>query len=62
MKYKKFDVVELKNNNRATILQYDGKNYIAEVVNAYGITLGNQTISNKDITKIVYSKEENNIR
>lgn len=58
MKYKKFDVVELKNGNRATILQYQGKEYFTEVVNAYGITLGRQLISNDDISKLVYSKEE----
>ena len=48
MKIKKFDVVELKNGNRATILEKERKNkYIAEIVNPYGITLETRIISNE---------------
>lgn len=58
MKIKKFDVVELKDNKRATILDNTkNKNeYLAEIVNAYGITLGNKIISSSDINRVVYSK------
>ena len=37
MKIKKFNVVELKNGNRATILEVLGSKYLTEIVNAYGI-------------------------
>lgn len=59
MKIKRFDVVELKDKNRATILNVVDKNeYLAEIVNAYGITLENKIIIDNDINKIVYSREK----
>ena len=58
MKIKKFDVVELKNNDRATILEVSGKNeYLAEIVNPYGITVDNKIITNDYINKIIYSNK-----
>lgn len=39
MKIKIFDVVELNDGNRATILEIKGNKYFAEIVNAYGITV-----------------------
>ncbi len=39
MKYKRFDVVELNNGNRATILDIKKNYYNVEIVNPYGITL-----------------------
>lgn len=54
MKIKIFDVVELKDNNRATILEIKGNKYFAEVVNAYGITVDKRKqITKKDIVKII---------
>lgn len=38
-KIKKFDVVELHNNNRATILEIDKSQYFAEIVDSKGITV-----------------------
>ena len=59
MKLKRFDVVELKDNNRATILEEKNNNqYFVEVVNSYGITLGNKIISNNEIEKIIYPIEK----
>ena len=59
MKLKRFDVVELKNNNRATIMEEKNNNqYFVEVVNPYGITLGNKIISNNEIDKIIYPIEK----
>ena len=49
MKLKIFDVVELNDKNRATILNINNKEYLAEVVNSAGISLGN-------INKIIVSK------
>ena len=56
MKLKIFDVVELKDNNRATILNINNKEYLAEVVNSAGISLGNKVIKDNDIDKIIVSK------
>ena len=40
MKIDKFDVVELKDSNKATILDKKSRNkYFAEIVNSYGFTL-----------------------
>lgn len=59
MKIKKFDVVEMKDSNRATILEVKGNNeYFAEVVNAYGITVEKKEITNNEISKILYPKEQ----
>lgn len=54
MKIQRFNVVELKDKNRATILEIKGKKYLAEIVNTYGITLGIQTITKDDIDKVIY--------
>lgn len=57
MKINKFDVVELKDGNRATVVEVKDKNiYFAEVVNAYGITLEKRDIQEGEIVKIIYSK------
>ena len=56
MKNKIFEVVELYDGNRATILDICQNNYKAEIVNKYGIKIGEKTITDKDIKKIIYSK------
>lgn len=60
MKIKKFNVVELKNGNRATILEVLGSKYLAEIVNAYGITLDKNIITENEINKVIYSKKKRN--
>ena len=58
MKIKKFNVVELNNGNRATILEVlDGK-YLAEIINSYGITLDKRIITENEINKVIYSKDK----
>ena len=57
MKYKKFDVVKLKNNDRATILNVNKNDYLAEIVNADGITLDKKYITDNDIKIVMYKKE-----
>ena len=57
MKINKFDVVELKDDNRAIIIEVKDKNtYFVEVVSAYGITLEKRDIQEGEIVKIIYSK------
>ncbi len=60
MKIKKFNVVELKNGNRATILEVLGSKYLTEIVNAYGITLDKKIITENEINKVIYSKKKRN--
>lgn len=58
MKLDRFDVVELKNGNRATIFDKKSRNeYIAEIVNPYGITLGRKIITSNEISKVIHKKE-----
>ena len=58
MKIKKFDVVELKNKNKAVILEiYKRKKYYAEIVNDKGNTIDKKEIISKEIDKIIYRKE-----
>ncbi len=58
MKIKKFDVVELKNKNKAVILEiYKRKRYYAEIVNDKGETINKKEIISKEIDKIIYRKK-----
>ncbi len=61
MRINKFNVVELKNGNRATILQVLGNKYLAEIVNTYGITLDKRIIRENEINKVIYSKRKKDI-
>jgi len=59
MKIDRFNVVELKDGNRATIIDIKGKNeYFAEIVNAYGVTVDKKVITDDEIKNIIYSKEK----
>ncbi len=50
MKIYRFNVVELKDGNRATIIDVRGKKeYFAEVVNAYGQTVTKRNIIDEEI-------------
>ena len=56
MNYNIFDVVELNNGNKATVLANE-KNFIkVEEVNNKGISLGIKEISNNDISHIILRK------
>lgn len=57
MKIKIFDVVELKDKNRATILDIRNNKYLVEVVNSSGISLNNKIITDNDINKIIFAKQ-----
>ena len=61
MKINKFDVVELKNGNRATILDINEKNnYFVEIVNAYGITIEkNKIINVREVNRVIYVNKLN---
>ncbi len=56
MKIKEFDVVELKNNMKATILKINNDDYFAEIVDAYGTTLDRRNIVQDEIKRIIYTK------
>ena len=59
MRYKRFDVVELKNDNKATILDIKENNeYFVEIVDSNGTTIGNKIITNSEIKRVVYSKQK----
>ena len=57
MKIKKFDVVELKNKNKAVILEiYKRKRYYAEIVNNKGTTIEKRIVKDDEIKNVIYSK------
>lgn len=56
MKVKLFDVVELNNGNKATILSINKDIYNAEVLNKKGFYLGVQELKSSDIKEIIYTK------
>jgi len=58
MKVKKFDVVELNNNNRATILEIKNNEYLAEIVDSNGTTLDNRNITKEEIKQVIYTKQK----
>ena len=57
MKLKRFDVVELLNGNKATILDTNNNQYYAEIVNDKGITIDNRAITEDEIKKVLVYKD-----
>ncbi len=59
MKIRKFNVVELKNKNKAIILMTNkGKSYFAEIIDKDGKTLERKIIIKKEINRVIYNKEK----
>lgn len=61
MKINKFNVVKLKDSNKAIILSvdnYNKKQYLAEIVNKQGKTIDKRIITKDEIEKVIYNKEE----
>ncbi len=56
MKINRFDVVELYNGNKATILNIKNKEYFAEIVDGEGNTIDNRNITDRDIKNVLVSK------
>ena len=56
-KIKVFDVVELNNKDRATILNCDNNEYLAEIVGQDGIRKDVCIINENNIHKIIFSKK-----
>lgn len=57
MKFKVFDVVEVNNGNKATILSADNEQYKAEIVTNDGISKGIVDLEEKDIKKVIFKKQ-----
>lgn len=57
MGIKRFNVIELNDKNKATILQIEGNRYFAEIVNPSGATIDKRYISDNDINKVIYAKD-----
>lgn len=58
MRIEKFDVVELNNNNKATILNKNNNKYYAEIVNNSGVTIEKRFIEQDEIRRIIYSRNK----
>jgi len=56
MKVNRFDVVELKDKNKATILNFQNNKYLVEVVTSDGTSMGNKEITEDDIEKVIFAK------
>ena len=54
--YNMFDVVELKNGNKATIIANDKSIIKVEEVNDKGISLGIKEVTDNDIKQIIFRK------
>lgn len=60
MKIKLFDVVELNNKQKAIIKKINkGRNYLIEIVSDNKTKKEQNTITDKDITKVIYSRNKN---
>lgn len=59
-KIKVFDVVELKNKDKATILKSNTNTYMAEVVGENGETKEITTIDESNIERIIYRNSRRN--
>lgn len=58
MKYKRFDVVELNNGNKATILDTNNKNYYVEIVDLEGNRVDIKFIEENEISKMIFPKQK----
>ncbi len=59
MKLKKFDVVELNNGNKASILDIRNRDYYAEIVNPNnGATIEHRMIKEDEIKAIIFTKNK----
>ena len=56
MKYKRFDVIELNNGNKATILDIKNKEYYAEIVDSKGDRIDIKNITEDEISKVIFAK------
>ena len=56
MKYKRFDVVELNNGNKATILDTSTRDYYVEIVDLNGNTVDVRNITENEIAKMIFPK------
>lgn len=60
VKIKLFDVVELNNKQKAIIKKINkGRNYLIEIVSDSKTKKEQNTITDKDITKVIYSRNKN---
>ena len=57
MKLKRFEVVELLNGNKATILDTNNNQYYVKIVNDNGITIDNRAITEDEIKKVLVYKD-----
>ena len=58
MKLKRFEVVELVNGNKATILDNKNNEYFAEIVDGNGKTIENRNITEDEIKKVLIYKDK----
>lgn len=59
LKIRKFDVVELKNRNKAIILMINKeKSYLAEIIDKEGKSLERKIIIKKEINRVIYSRNK----
>lgn len=58
MKYKRFDVVELNNGNKATILDTNNKDYYVEIVDFEGNKVDIKFIEENEISKMIFPKQK----
>lgn len=58
MKYKRFDVVELNNGNKATILDTNNKDYYVEIVDLEGNRVDIKFIEENEISKMIFPKQK----
>lgn len=62
MRIKQFDIVELKNKKKAIIKKINKrKNYLIEEINDDRTKIEQKIITDKDIIKVIYSKQKYNI-
>ncbi len=57
MRLKKFDVVELVDENKATILDVTNNRCYAEIVDSNGKTIEYRNINQEEIIKILFKKD-----
>ena len=62
MKLKVFDVVELNNGYKATVIENNRESFKVQLVDEKGISQGTAQIQEKDIRKLIYAKWYNIVK
>ena len=61
MNFKVFDVIELQNGEKATIIEINKNTYKVQITDENGKVISIKAITENEINKVIYTKEQKGI-